>query len=79
MATVTVEVEKALIQGRNGNVNLSEVEIFQSFGGLVYIQGISRTKKICVNGGFFDITPEEMDALAEGWLEYRRKNDEQND
>ncbi len=72
MASATVKTEGAWVQGRNGLVDLREIQVWQSMGGgNVFIDGVSLKRGVTVNGGFGGIRESEMDALCKDWLTAR--------
>lgn len=81
MTIVSVNTEHAYMIGRNGFFRLRGVDItLFDHTSSVAIDGISAKKNMLINGGFGDITPEEMDSLCSQWLGFRgfiiKKKDE---
>jgi len=66
----SVDVSEAWIQGRNGVFDLCRIVIFGDEFGL-YIDGISKHRKIAINGGMGNISPEEMDQLVVAYIKAR--------
>lgn len=66
----SVNVSNAWIQGRNGVFDLSKIVIFGDEFGL-FIDGISKHRKVAINGGIGNISPEEMDQLVVAYIKAR--------
>jgi len=63
-------VKNAWIQGRNGLFDLHSIVICGEDNGL-YINGISKRRKIPINGGIGNISPEDMDRLVVAYIKAR--------
>ncbi len=64
------------IIGRNGYYEITALQFYQRSGddagsrGVVDIQAVGKRKKL-INGGFFAVRTEDIDALCKAWIEAR--------
>jgi hypothetical protein len=50
-----IKVKTGFITGRNGTFALKEIEVGETTEGHFWLNGISKGRGACVNGGFFRI------------------------
>jgi hypothetical protein len=68
---VPTDKDKSVLYGRNGPAKLSAFCVWQGGSSMIHLDGLS-SRHMVVNGGF-EVKAEEMDELAQKWLEARGK------